>query len=1195
MAERALNETSTDEAPEGTGSKKRRRRRRANGSEAKSSHKSPKQPPPGAPPKLPSRPVTVTAEDLRGEKKKEPAEAQAKPEEAKKPAPEPIDLSTKPPIIQHVAKMSDRAIQRVVGGNAFLRGRLYARRKSVDELSAEDRTVKGQILVRSADEPYRTEAVLGEDAKFTSQCTCPGWRGPTGHCKHVAAVLVALRDQYRPPKPKQPQQQKSKKSQPVHVPQTVSVGGKRRRRRSRRRGGGGDQAAKIEVVGAQELGLEGQGDSRGALDAWLPPDALPKPLDFEYRLVVRPASITVTPVLAGTRQAVPVAEALAAFNMVPTDERPLLRALARHATRGKPATAEVRGEDAAELLSMLKGRRALLEPASMELRFVDEPLKPKIELDRANSESVRVRVVFSLDSNGRRFPLSNGAWFEGTPGYHIDITEGVARPVVETVTPAWLQRLYRSPALVYQVEDLPRLLSEYVPRVSASLSSDLPDLSQVADLVDASPLFALKADGDILEAKVRMRVSYSGEDFEVPVSGFPSPLAFLPPRRRGGRPRVVRRDVGAEMAAIQQLLSLGFEVAESGEELQAEGDAAVEFWTEGMGTLPEQWDRFIPDDLVAVTIRDESVSPRARVSSGVDWLSLEMTFDSGGVVVPESELRAVLEHGRRLVKLGDGTYAPVDPEEVADIMARMAEIYAGAGKKKVPLSQAGRVQDLLDLVENAKVSSSAKDLFGKLSDFSHIPNVAKPRPLKATLRPYQKAGYSWLAFLHGLNAGGILADDMGLGKTLQAIALLLWAKGKHKRKLSLVIAPTSVVPNWAREIDKFAPTMKTVVWQGPDRHSLVPDLEVADVMITSYALLRRDEELLTKIDFRYVILDEAQHIKNPMSHTARAAKKLGSERRLALTGTPIENRLSEMWSIFDFVSPGLLGKLKEFEEKVARPIERGDEETAKKLRTTIQPFVLRRTKSEVAKDLPEKIEQEIVVPLAEAQETLYKQIVREIRKSVLSEVEKKGVSKAHIQILAALTRLRQVACDPRLMKLEGQEFDDADSGKLGALREIISEAADSGHRVLVFSQFVEMLKHIKRALDEDGIVYEYLDGSTKDRLDKVDRFNEDESIPVFLISLKAGGTGLNLTGADTVVHFDPWWNPAVEDQATDRAHRIGQTKVVTVYRLVARGTVEEKILQLSAKKRALMENVLSTEGSPLKGLTRADVDKLFSE
>ena len=383
-----------------------------------------------------------------------------------------------------------------------------------------------------------------------------------------------------------------------------------------------------------------------------------------------------------------------------------------------------------------------------------------------------------------------------------------------------------------------------------------------------------------------------------------------------------------------------------------------------------------------------------------------------------------------------------------------------------------------------------------------------------------------------------------------------------------------------------------MAWQGPDREKLVDKLETADVVITSYALIRRDEEFFRQRSFYYVILDEAQHIKNPQSATARAVKKLGSQRRLALTGTPIENRLSEIWSIFDFVSPGLLGDLSRFEEKFSRPIDRGDKDAAEKLRAAIHRFVLRRDKVDVAKDLPPKIEQDIVVPMADDQTKLYSQILRQVRESVLSEVEKQGLAKAKIQILAALTRLRQVACDPRLMKLEG-EWNADTSGKLGALREIMQEAVAGGHRVLIFSQFVEMLHLIRGMLEEEGIKYEWLTGATTDRMERVDRFNGDASVAAFLISLKAGGTGLNLVGADTVVHFDPWWNPAVEDQATDRAHRIGQTRTVSVYRLIAKDSVEEKILQLSEKKRNLMANVLSSD-APLKGLTKQDVEDLFS-
>jgi SNF2 family DNA or RNA helicase len=595
-----------------------------------------------------------------------------------------------------------------------------------------------------------------------------------------------------------------------------------------------------------------------------------------------------------------------------------------------------------------------------------------------------------------------------------------------------------------------------------------------------------------------------------------------------------------------------------------------------------------------VTVRDKALTSRARVSSGVDWLSLDMTFEVDGVGADERELRECLESGRRLVRLQDGTYAPVRTDEVKEILERMAEIYATSGNgKTLPLAQAGRVQDLLSLIGNSQVTPATKQLFSKLQSISEIEQVAKPRSLKATLRPYQKEGYSWLVFLHELNTGGILADDMGLGKTVQTIALLVWLKGKSKTKIKhLVVAPTSVVPNWLREIEKFSPTLNALAWHGPDREKLIDKLEDADIVITSYALVRRDEEFFHKQQFYYVILDEAQHIKNPASATARAVKKLPSERRLALTGTPIENRLSEIWSIFDFVSPGLLGDLGRFEEKFARPIDRGDRGAAEKLRAAIHRFVLRRDKLDVAKDLPPKIEQDILVPMADEQTKLYAQILRQVRDSVMSEVEKQGLAKAKIQILAALTRLRQVACDPRLMKLEGDWSADT-SGKMGALREIMQEAVAGGHRVLVFSQFVEMLKLIRSVLEEEGVKYEWLTGASTDRMEKVDRFNNDPTVSAFLISLKAGGTGLNLVGADTVIHFDPWWNPAVEDQATDRAHRIGQSRTVSVYRLIAKDSVEEKILQLSEKKRALVANVLSSE-APLKGLTKQDVEDLFS-
>jgi SNF2 family DNA or RNA helicase len=408
----------------------------------------------------------------------------------------------------------------------------------------------------------------------------------------------------------------------------------------------------------------------------------------------------------------------------------------------------------------------------------------------------------------------------------------------------------------------------------------------------------------------------------------------------------------------------------------------------------------------------------------------------------------------------------------------------------------------------------------------------------------------------------------------------------------LIVAPTSVVGNWMREIERFGRTLTTALWHGAGRKEQQKDLANANVIITSYALLRRDLDLLNKLKLDYVILDEAQAIKNPHSATAQAAKELLSSRRLALTGTPIENRLTEIWSIFDFVSPGILPPLAKFEERFSRPIDQGDSKAAARLKSIIHPFILRRTKTEVAKDLPAKIESDKVIDLGPDQRAIYTQVLREVRAQVMGELDRVGLAKSQLHILAGLTKLRQAACDPRLLGLPRQ-FAHEDSAKVMAFRELIEEAEAGGHRVLVFSQFVSMLKILRNALDEDRIRYEYLDGSTQDRTERIDRFQNDPTVSVFLISLKAGGSGLNLTAADTVIHFDPWWNPAVEDQASDRAHRIGQNKVVTVYRLVAAGTIEEKILELKEKKKELVAAVLTEDSGGAKKLSRTDLDELF--
>lgn len=1098
------------------------------------------------------------------------------------------------PIAMHMSTYSDRAIQRGVGGNAFLRGRLYARRGYVLGLGTDGDTCTGKVQVKP--ETFYEPKIFLNDGLLNSHCVCPGWRGPTGHCKHSAALMVALRDRERVFLPKKEESL---------IPTTVSVGGKKKKHKRKRNSGTEiSQEYALPLMRDSQPPAEGHVSrdslapkegtlSRSVVGVWIPEGMDEQLLALEFRMLPRATSIQLTAMLQGTRQAYSIVEALYGTRPIANNMRPLLRILARHVQRTSPATAELKGEDAAEMLSALKGKKVILEPAALELKFSEDVLKPKMDLDLSAGNQVRVRIVFETKGGVRKFHLTQGAWFEGTPCWHVDPTEGVARVISDNVSPVWLSRLCRAPAVVCPTEDLPTLLTEFVPKVAMALGTELPDLASVADVEDAMPHFKVHCDGDLVEANMKLFVSYGREEWLVPAAGMPNPLGFLGKNEHSGRLRIVRRDLGKELEAGGVFASLNCGTSEDGEAWQLKGQDAIDFWSKGIATLPKEWDKTVPSDLKEIKIRKGTVSSQMRVSSGVDWLDVAMTFSSEGVAVNEDELRAALSKGRQFVKLNDGTFAPINQNEVREVLDRLSELATKDGKK-LSLSQAGRVQDLLGMIKEVSLNGTAKEMFSKLGKVDGVQMVTKPRNLKATMRDYQHLGFSWLVFMHESAMGGVLADDMGLGKTLQAISLLLWAKAKGSRTLNLVVAPTSVVPNWHREIEKFGPSLKAVVWQGPERFEKEKSLKDADVMITSYALLRRDEEFLEKKKFKYVILDEAQHIKNPLSATARTAKKLDSEWRLAMTGTPIENRLSEIWSIMDFASPGVLGNLKNFEERYARPIEKGDAEVMTKLRTIIKPLVLRRTKGEVAPELPEKIEQEMIVPMSEEQEKLYKQMLTQVRKSVMSEVEKQGVAKSQIQILAALTRLRQAACDPRLTKLNG-EWSDETSGKLSALRELLSEATAGGHRVLVFSQFVEMLQLIKNALDQDGVRYEYLDGSTKDRQERVDKFNHDTKVQAFLISLKAGGTGLNLTGADTVVHFDPWWNPAVEDQATDRAHRIGQQKVVTVYRLLTKGTVEEKILQLSEKKRELMSNVLSNEGSVLKGLTESDIEALFAD
>ena len=446
---------------------------------------------------------------------------------------------------------------------------------------------------------------------------------------------------------------------------------------------------------------------------------------------------------------------------------------------------------------------------------------------------------------------------------------------------------------------------------------------------------------------------------------------------------------------------------------------------------------------------------------------------------------------------------------------------------------------------------------------------------------------------------------MGLGKTLQTLAFLKTLRSAERgvRNNSpnacstiphLIVCPTSLVFNWVAEVKKFTPELNILALHGPGRHARFGDVATSDIVVTSYALIRRDAEKYRGLEFDTMVLDEAQHIKNRQTQNAQAVKAVRARHRLVLTGTPLENSVLDLWSILDFLMPGYLGTAKDFRERYEQPIAKEkNAEAQARLARRLRPFMLRRLKKDVAADLPAKLEQVLFCELTPDQRGVYQQILEASRKEILAAGGAQGLAKSRMVVLTALLRLRQVCCDVRLLKLENVNPANA-SGKLELFGELLEEVIDGGHRVLVFSQFTGMLALLKERLVAEKIEFCCLDGSTTDRAAVVERFQTQPAIPIFLISLKAGGVGLNLTGADTVIHFDPWWNPAVEDQATDRAHRIGQTKVVTSYKLITRDTVEEKILLLQNRKRAVIQATISGEEDFAASLNWEEIQSLLA-
>ena len=643
--------------------------------------------------------------------------------------------------------------------------------------------------------------------------------------------------------------------------------------------------------------------------------------------------------------------------------------------------------------------------------------------------------------------------------------------------------------------------------------------------------------------------------------------------------KYLRRDTVSETAAMERLVDLG---------LQRLDNWQGKEWSVTAARLPA---------MVLTLVKEgwhvEAEGRKYRrpgkfsidVVSGIDWFDIHgaAEFDDQSVELPEL-LRAAAR-GENVVRLGDGSFGLV-PEEW---LARYRRI-AGFGKSeedglRFKRSQAGLLDALLASQPDVTFDEGFQKVRRELETFAGVDAHEAPLTFRGKLRDYQREGLGWLRFLRRFGFGGCLADDMGLGKTVQVLSLL---DSDERMGPALIVVPRSLIFNWKEEAARFTPRLRVLDFTGVGRKDRWKLIAEHDIVLTTYGTLRRDAPILKDTHFDTIILDEAQTIKNASTESAKATRLLNGEHRLALTGTPVENSLSDLWSLFEFLNPGLLGNATIFRSQTAADPS-GD--SAALLSKALRPFILRRTKDQVARELPSKTEQTIYCELESAQRKLYNELREHYRASLLGHIERDGIRRSKMHILEALLRLRQAACHPGLIDKIKVEHS---SAKLDALIPQLREVIAEKHKALVFSQFTSFLSILKKKLDDEGITYEYLDGKTRDRESRVRRFQEDPLCPLFLISLKAGGLGLNLTAAEYVFLLDPWWNPAAEAQAIDRSHRIGQSRRVFAYRLIAKDTVEEKVLELQKSKRDLADSILTPENSVLAGLDRETLEMLLS-
>ena len=755
--------------------------------------------------------------------------------------------------------------------------------------------------------------------------------------------------------------------------------------------------------------------------------------------------------------------------------------------------------------------------------------------------------------------------------------------LAEDETFPWIGGLSNNNTIIFSEEEREEFFSHLI------CSPALPDLDLPEELqyeeVTLSPRKCLKISQDSYSYKkgqMRAELWFEYGARSVPANDVARGIYEASTRR------FFRRDFYAEKAASTQLSDVGLRYVEDHWGKDAGWNVSASKLPRVVRALVESGWHVAAEGKVFRQPGQSSVS----VASGVDWFELHGAIEYGDASAPLPQLLAALKRGETMVTLGDGSYGLL-PEEWLRRFGPVAAMGEAKGDHiRFRSNQAGVLDAFLATQPAVDCDEAFRRVRQELTRFQSISAAEQPAGFQGRLRDYQREGLGWMHFLRQFSFGGCLADDMGVGKTAQVLALLetrreLRAQGEIDAP-SLVVVPKSLIFNWKQEVERFTPQIRVLDYTGIARNK--DDVSRYDLILTTYGTLRRDALHLKEQVFDYVILDEAQAVKNARTESAKAVRLLRGNHRLAMSGTPVENHLGELWSLLDFLNPGMLGASGVF-QLTGGAMRNPSEDARKLLAHALRPFLLRRTKEQVATELPPKIEQTIYCEMEPRQRTLYNELREHYRKSLLPKISTNGIAKSKIQVLEALLRLRQAACHPGLIDRKRSEDP---SAKLDVLIEQLRSVLEEGHKALVFSQFTSLLGILRGVLQTEGIEYEYLDGKTDDRQARVERFQNDPGCPLFLISLKAGGVGLNLTAADYVFILDPWWNPAVEAQAVDRTHRIGQLRQVFAYRLITRDTVEEKVLELQQSKRSLADAIIGAENSLIRDLRREDIELLLS-